>query len=102
MSSTNSRIVQIHEKNKSFLEQINFDEKGFSNNRSVNIIHVDHDLILVDYTSNRTTYRYLRVRDSSTRKFHFLSIPNNINKCKMAIAWTFGMDPAEYDLSFET
>ncbi len=102
MSSINSRMVQIHERNKSYLEKIIFDDKGYSNDRRVNIIHVDRNLILVDYTSNRTNYRYLRVIDSSTRKFYFLSVPNNISNCKLALAWTFGMDLAEYDLGFET
>lgn len=102
MSSIDSRLMQIHEKNKNSLKQIFQNGTEVSNNQRVNVIHVDQDLILLDYTTNRTTYRYLRVRDSSTQKFHFLSIPNNIGNCKIALAWTFGMETSEYDLGFET
>ena len=102
MSSLDSRLMEIHEKNKRFLEQMFLNGTEVRNNQSINIIHVDQDLLLLDYIINRITYRYLRVRDSSTQKFHFLSIPNNIRNCKIALAWTFGMEPAEYDLGFET
>ncbi|MHA1255174.1 MAG: hypothetical protein ACTSPS_06185 [Promethearchaeota archaeon] len=50
----------------------------------------------------RCTYKYVRVKDSSTDKLVFLSVPNNIRSCKGAIAWTFGFSEREYDLFFET
>ena len=50
---------------------------------------------------------YLKVINSTqeidgTYKNYFLCIPPEINKCKQAVAWTFGMDADEYKPSQET
>jgi len=94
------QLIQIHEKNKEYLRSVGI------NNNNVRIIDRFRENILLEYLKSegrtRCTYRYVRVRDSSTDKLVFLSVPNNIRSCKGAIAWTFGFSEREYDLFFET
>lgn len=104
-----SRLSAIHELNKKHLEEMDFRDmkprsvfNNFNSTYRVSIVDRYDDLLLIDYFVNRTTYKYLRVKDSSTRKHHFLSVPNNIRECRKALAWTFGLKPSDYKLKFET
>lgn len=96
-------LIQIHEGLKKY-----FDKSFFwlynTNSERIEIIHEEEDSILFDYTSSsgRSTYRYLRVKDISTGKFSFLSVPYELNTCGQAVAWTFGMTPSEYKLTKES
>jgi len=49
----------------------------------ITIIDEDADSILFDYTTTRTRnrYRYIRVKDVSTGKFAFLSVPSDVQTC---------------------
>jgi hypothetical protein len=95
--------ISIHEKNKKYLESLNLDVVASGPTR---IIDRDGENLLIELTqrgtSSITTYRYVRVKDSSTEKNVFLSVPNRMNSCRQAISWTFGLKPLEYDLLFET
>ncbi|MFX0007026.1 MAG: hypothetical protein ACFFA7_04195 [Promethearchaeota archaeon] len=95
--------ISLHEKNKNYLESLNLD---FGARGSTRIIDRDGENLLVELTkrgSNTiTSYRYIRVKDSSTGKNIFLSVPNRISSCREAVSWTFGLKPSEYDLLFET
>lgn len=110
-------LLKVHEDNKAFLRTVDFDNIKLSNprtfgtrnvrrNSSIRIISRYGENVLLEYMTikgnTRYFYRYVRVKDSSTGKFVFLSVPNNINNCKNAIAWTFGLTVKEYDLFFET
>ena len=44
----------------------------------------------------------VRVKDPSTGFFYLLRVPPNIRTCKEAIAWTFGLQPQEYNPLKET
>ena len=59
-------------------------------------------MILFEYSVGRYTLRHIRVKDSSTNKYHILSVPNDTRTCKEGIAWTFGMTPSEYNPIKET
>ncbi|MFX0023557.1 MAG: hypothetical protein ACFE9S_14620 [Candidatus Hermodarchaeota archaeon] len=95
--------IMLHEKNKKYLESLNLDIIASGPTR---IIDRDGENLLVELTkrgtSSITTYLYVRVKDSSTGKKVFLSVPSNMRSCRQAISWTFGLKPSEYDLLFET
>ncbi|MFX1503452.1 MAG: hypothetical protein ACFFDH_20990 [Promethearchaeota archaeon] len=95
--------IDLHESNKKYLESLNLESEI---GHSVRIIDRDKDSLLVDLikreTNTTTSYRYIRVKDSSIGKNYFLSVPNKIRTCREAISWTFGLKPLEYDLLFET
>jgi hypothetical protein len=94
--------IDLHEKNKKDLETIDI-------KRSIQVRIIDQyeDNLLIEYHTNPNrfeehTFTYVRVKDTSTGKLVFLSVPNNIRNCKVAIAWTFGLTCEEYDLFFQT
>ncbi len=95
--------INLHEKNKNYLERLPLDGVARGPTR---IIDRDGENLLVELTkrgSNTiTTYRYVRVKDSSTGKNVFLSVPNRMSSCRQAISWTFGLKTSDYDLLFET
>ncbi len=101
--SDSEYYVALHDKNKKYLESLNLDSIA---NGSVRIINREGENLLVELskrtTNSITTYRYIRVKDSSTGKNVFLSVPNKMRSCRDAISWTFGLKPSEYDLLFET
>lgn len=45
---------------------------------------------------------YVKVQDSSTEREYLLYVPNNMKTCRQAIAWTFGLEEAEYQPLIET
>lgn len=45
---------------------------------------------------------FLQVKDSSTDKTYFLKVPPNISDVEEAKAWTFGLNPGEYNPALET
>ncbi len=95
--------TDLHEKNKKYLESLDLDVVARGPTR---IIDRDGENLLIEFTkrsANRiTTFRYVRVKDSSTGKKVFLSVPNKMSSCRQAISWTFGLKPSDYDLLFET
>ncbi|MFX0002857.1 MAG: hypothetical protein ACFE9C_14305 [Candidatus Hodarchaeota archaeon] len=95
--------IRLHDNNKRYLESLNLD---YAPSGSVRIIDRDKENLLVELTKRSTnsitTYRYVRVKDSSTGKNYFLSVPNKMSSCREAISWSFGLKPFEYDLLFET
>ena len=103
MDNYNRLVIKTHQQIKEYLE------REFENilrynriHQKIRIIHKEGDYILFDYLTWQYTYRYIRVKDTSTGKFYFLSVPIEIRTCKEAIAWTFGLKPSEYCLIKET
>jgi len=101
--SNRRTLREIHEGLKKYFEK-NFLFLYHTNSERIEIIDEEGDSILFDYTSSsgRSTFRYLHVKDISTGKSSFLSIPYELNTCKQAVAWTFGMTPSEYILTKES
>lgn len=94
--------IDLHEENKKFLENIDILKSAH-----VRIIDRYEENLLIEYHTHPTRfeeqiYTYVRVKDTSTGKLVFLSVPNNVRNCKVAIAWTFGLSCEEYDLFFQT
>jgi hypothetical protein len=79
---------------------------GIFKNSNIRIVDKYNENLLIEYTLNevdaKTTYQYLRVKDSSTGGFTFLSVPNTVQFCKEAIAWTFNLKTEDFELLFET
>lgn len=106
-SLTEQDYIRIHEENKKFLKRVNFKR---STDRWIRILDSYNQNLLIEYSTLSSTaeeriqrkFNYVRVRDSSTGKFVFLSVPNNLKECKEAIAWTFGLSLPQYDLFFQT
>ena len=71
--------IDLHEKNKKYLESLNLDVIARGQTR---IIDRDGENLLVEFTkrgtNSITTFRYVRVKDSSTGKNVFLSVPNKM------------------------
>jgi len=95
--------IELHENNKKYLKHLNLNRYISG---STKIIDRDGENILIELTKRNnnflTTYKYIRVKDSSTEQYHFLSVPNSMRNCQEAIAWTFGLTISEYKLFFET
>ncbi len=99
--------VRIHEENKKHLKELNFPNLAY---RGVQIIDSFGENLLIEYKTSFSNeveridrkFYYIRVKDSSTGKHIFLSVPNRIKNCKEAIAWTFGFSLPEYNLFFQT
>ena len=68
------------------------------------ILHQDGDSQLIEIGMGKHVedIRLVKVRDSTTKKFYLLRVPPTIWSCKQALAWTFGMEEAEYNLIKET
>lgn len=96
-------LLKVHDRIKNYLEN-NFDLSLMRADGRVRIIHKEHDSILLDYQSlnGRNIYRYVRVKDTSTGNFYFLSVPNEVRNCKEALAWGFRIPLSEYNLIKET
>jgi hypothetical protein len=99
--------IRVHEENKRHLREINFRNPVYS---GVQIIDSFGENLLIEYKNSSSNeveridrkFYYIRVKDSSTGKYVFLSVPNRIKNCKEAIAWTFGLSIREYNLFFQT
>ncbi|MFX0074730.1 MAG: hypothetical protein ACFE96_04775 [Candidatus Hermodarchaeota archaeon] len=104
---TEQDYVRVHEENKKHLRELNLPAPNFM---GVRIIDTFGENLLIEYKTTFSTeletierkFYYIRVKDSSTDKHVFLSVPNRIKNCKEAIAWTFGLSLREYDLFFQT
>ena len=96
-------LIKVHDRIKAYLEK-NFPFYFNSDNRRIRIIHREDTSILFDYypSNRRTIYRYIRVKDTSTGDFYFLSVPNDVRNCREALAWTFRIPLSEYKLIKET
>jgi hypothetical protein len=103
MENHNQIIIKTHKQIKEYLER-EFDNFLQYNriHHNIRIIHKEGDSILFDYYTRPYTYRYVRVKDTSTDKFYFLSVPIEMQTCKQAVAWTFGLKPSEYSPIKET
>jgi len=103
------QYVQIHDQNKKYLGSVNF-KNPTPTDRRIRILDNFRENILIEYNTFSTTaeerierkFNYVRVKDSSTSKYVFLSVPNNLRGCKEAIAWTFGLSLPQYNLFFQT
>jgi len=103
--------VRIHEQNKKYLRRVNFQRlTDRYTDPIIRIIDRFRENLLIEYKTSSSTaeeridrkFNYIRVKDSSTDKFVFLSVPNQIKNCKEAIAWTFGLSLPQYNLFFQT
>lgn len=96
-------LLDVHDRIKNYLEK-NFDLSLTRDNGRVRIIHRENNSTLFDYhpSNRRKIYRYIRVKDTSTGNFYFLSVPNEVRNCKEALAWTFRIPTSEYNLIKET
>jgi len=100
-------FVRIHEENKKHLKELSFPNPIY---RGIQIIDKFGENLLIEYRTSFSNeeeridrkFNYIRVKDSSTGKYVFLSVPNRIKNCKEAIAWTFGLSLREYNLFFQT
>lgn len=104
MSSTH--ILQ-HEENKKYLKDQKFETaRSVSQGRRVRVVDRYKDDLLIELIIGpryeNTTYKYIRVKDTSTGKLVFLSVPPHMNNCREAIAWTFDLSLSKYELLFET
>jgi len=103
------QYIHIHEQNKKYLRSVNF-KMPTPTDRRIRILDNFRENLLIEYKTFSTTaeerierkFNYVRVKDSSTDKFVFLSVPNNLRGCKEAIAWTFGLSLPQYNLFFQT
>lgn len=50
----------------------------------------------------RSDITFLQVKDSTTNKTYFLKVPPTMRSVKEAKAWTFGLNPGEYNPTVET
>ena len=103
MDNYNRLVIKTHQKIKDYLE------REFENilrynriHQKIRIIHKEGENFLFDYLTWQYTYRYIRVKDTSTGKFYFLSVPTEMQTCKEAVAWTFWLTPSEYHPIKET
>ena len=60
------------------------------------VLHQDGDSELLSIKTEGVEERYVKVKDSSTDREYLLYVPDNIERCKQAIAWTFGLEEKEY------
>ena len=101
--SRREHYITLHNNNKKYLKNL---DSGIFRNSNVKIIDKYDDNLLIEYSLNEddalTTFRYIRVKDSSKGDFTFLSVPNTVNFCKEAIAWTFNLKTEDFELLFET
>jgi len=69
---------------------------------------LEHEKYLADRNDDekiicfRSDIAFLQVKDSSTNKAYFLKVPPNIHSVEEAKAWTFGLNPGEYNPVVET
>lgn len=108
MSIAKSHILQ-HEENKKFLASLDYMLNRIETNSinlRVRVIDRDKDDLLIELirvnSYDETTYKYVRVKDTSTGKLVFLSVPPSFTRCREAIAWTFDISLSKYELIFET
>ena len=96
-------LLKVHDRIKNYLEK-NFDLSLMNDNGRIRIIHRENESTLFDYhpSNRRKIYRYIRVKDTSTGNFYFLSVPNEVRNCREALAWGFRIPPSEYKLIKET
>lgn len=103
----------------------NYVKEGFWNNKIVCVILSNNDTLYIDPSFNvdyhdefRSTVlsrrdeekiicfdndiAFLQVKDSSTNKTYFLKVPPTMQSVEEAKAWTFGLNPGEYNPVIET
>ena len=68
------------------------------------IIHRDHpsQLIRIRTPRGQDDYCFVRVVCPSTHDTYILRVPPDMQTCKQAVAWTFGMTEEEYNPEIET
>jgi len=68
------------------------------------VVHKDreHELIKINWNKNEEPIKLVRVKDSTTGRFYLLRVPQTAKTCHQAVAWTFGMEPDEYQPLKET
>jgi len=77
----------------------NFKNKRFRTHHQMKFIEQDgSDIFFSIVDEKRKIHHFVRVRDTSTGAYHLLRVPEHMNSCREAIAWTFGMSESEYEL----
>lgn len=60
------------------------------------VIHKDGNSELLLIENNGSKEKYVKVKDHSTEREYLLYVPDNIQRCREGIAWTFGLTENEY------
>ena len=94
MNTAKSHILQ-HEENKKFLATLDYmynKVKTNSLNLRVRVINRNKDDLLIELIKispyDETTYKYVRVKDISTGKLVFLSVPPSFTRCREPIVFS--------------
>ena len=66
------------------------------------LIHKDGTSELLEISFGDTKERYVKVKDTSTEREYLLYVPNEIQRCRQGIAWTFGLKEEEYNPIIES
>lgn len=75
----------------------NFKNKRFRKHHRIQFIDQDgSDILFSLVDDDGRTHTFVKVRDSSTSKYHLLRVPNDMERVKQAVAWTFGISEEEY------
>ena len=64
--------------------------------------HLDYKLYQFAPHNDDEPYCMLECKDTSTERVYHLRVPPNTKSCWEAVAWTFGMDAAEYQPILES
>ena len=62
----------------------------------------EHELILLQWRKDEEPINLVKVKDTTTGKFYLLRVPPNIRTCREAVAWTFALQPEDYEPIKET
>ena len=62
------------------------------------VLHQEGVSQLIEITMGKhvENIRLVKVRDSTTKRFYLLRVPQTVWTCKQAVAWTFGMEEDDY------
>lgn len=66
------------------------------------VVSNDGESRLIDVMAGNERLRFVKVRDSTTKKVYVLRVPPFVKNCREAIAWTFGLSVEEYNPIKET
>lgn len=96
------RVLQVKnaEIRRYMIKRVGYEEIKDAVNAKV--IHKDGDSELLEMTVAGQKERYVKVKDSSTDREYLLYVPNNIERCRQGIAWTFDLSEDEYSPLIET
>ena len=97
------RMIRVKDLNTRSMLKLSIGNENLMAKKGITVVHRDGDsLLLKIYVDGSHYQKFVRVKDATTRVFHFLRVPPSMTTCKQAIAWTFGMSPKNYNLEEET